>query len=105
MFRQYGGRGLLYFALTYVRLKIAHFDGDGLTTTTFTAEIANMTLDVIHEEERIKVESDCDEEVGRVWVESNHLRVQVCSMKVVENHESPKCKPVCAFDERYVELT
>ena len=47
MFRQYGGRGLLYLALAYVRLKIARLDGDGLTTT-FTAEIANMTLDVIH---------------------------------------------------------
>jgi hypothetical protein len=61
MFRQYGGRGLLYLALAYVRLKIARLDGDGLTT--FTAEIANMTLDVIHEEERIKVESDGDEKV------------------------------------------
>ena len=103
MFRQYGGRWLFYFALTYVCLKIAHFDGDGLST--FTAEIANMTLDVIHEEERIKVESDGDEKVGRVWIESNHLCVQVCGVKVVENHEFPKCKPVCAFDERYVELT
>jgi len=52
MSRQYGGRWLLYFALAYVRLKIARFDGDGLTT--FTAEIANMTLYVIHEEEGIK---------------------------------------------------
>ena len=53
MFRQYGGRRLLYFAVAYVRLKIARLDGDGLTTT-FTAEITNMTLDVIHEEEGIK---------------------------------------------------
>jgi len=76
MSRQYGGRWLLYFALAYVRLKIARFDGDGLTTfTTFTAEIANMTLDVIHEEEGIKAQSDGDEKVGRVWIESNHLRV------------------------------